>query len=349
MRRPEQPAAPTLNPSSQREWAYGAYYRAYVLQKDRSDVEPAARVLASLRDYLSEIRGSHPDDLEVQRLWRRTERLHGRTLIRLGDPAGRDVILGLVPVEAEKQQLFATVVGQEFVTDLCGDLSNVGMHDVAVALASELVEVSTSQSIRARRLGDLAAWRLQRAVTHRVAGIGAKAEADLTEARRTADAAVALWRELDGDGVGRSNALQWREARAVLASIAVEASAHGSADLEPAIRELHELLRQSLPVPRVETYLQVAFRIGRLGVAHVRLGDLDRGIAYLEHAWRSTGNACVRPWLAVDLAAALDVAAARRADGQRNRLRAFVTEAVRRLCPQRGPDDVVVRLLESYV
>jgi hypothetical protein len=272
----------------------------------------------------------------------RTERMYGRTLIRLGDPRGREAILSV----------FARVGGDtatseepedergHFLGDLTGDLTLIGAHDHAIELANRVVVAAHRPALRARRLGNLAAWHLQRAVERRAKEDVPGWSDDLNIAEARIAEALDTWESLDADV--HSHDLELREARAVHASITIERAALADADVNAAIAELRELLFVSLPTPRIETYLQVLYRIGRLGVAHLRQGSVARARAYLEHAWRSSGNAAIRPWLGLDLVEAIAVDESTKAAAD------FAHEALRRLTPQCGADYApVVRLSKA--
>jgi hypothetical protein len=324
----------TLRPDAEREWFYGAYYRAYVLQKDRADVGPAARVLARLRRRLR-LAGwvIGPDDL----LPARVERLYARTLIRLRNPAGRELLIRLFRTTARWPRDRPEI--NRFLSDFCADLTLIGLHDEAVTTAALVVGDAAQPDVSARRTGNLAAWHLQRAVSHRAARDIEAACTDLDRARELADEAVRTWETINRVRSTLTTRLQLREARAIRVSVVVERTAVGTSDLETAKEELHDLLGASLPVPRDETYLQVGYRIGRLGTVHLRSGDVTRARFYLEHAWRSSGNACVRPWLALDLLEALN------ADEDAEAKHVFASEAVARLTPQCGEDYPAVSAL----
>lgn len=344
----------TLRPAANYEWAFGAYYRAHVLQKNRADVEPAAYVLKILRDKLGD-EGYFDPDIAILRA--RAEHLYGRTLIRLGAREGRDILVDLyqkstrLPVDGRLDR---------FLSDLCGDLSNIGLHHEAITTTESLIGRAPDNDVRARRRGNLAAWYLQRAVAHRAGRRDAAAWSDLDAADREIEPAIQTWDEDDKRRPTRTTRLQLREALAVRASVTVERSAvpgYGGEEqtraMLDAADELRRLLAESLTPPRDETYLQVVYRIGRLGIYHIRtaahrdgtFAQLKRGRAYLEHAWRSTGNACVRPWLALDLLEALEVCAA--ADDPAA-VRDFALEAIDRLTPQCGSDyEAVTALAES--
>jgi hypothetical protein len=283
----------------------------------------------------------------------RVIRLRARTIIRLGDHRGRLLIVGLlgrlggatVVIEPEGADERA-----RFLSDLSGDLSLIGDHDSAIGLARSLVDVAPGGVRHAYRLGDLAAWHLQRAVARRPGDTPDAAIADLAEAEGIAELALEQWQRVPSTTFARLGA---REARAVRVSAIVERAAYEPVDLLGARHELHELLRQSLPLPRDESYLQVLYRIGRLGVTHLReaekeSGDsrrrrLDRARAYLAHAWRSSANASVRPWLALDLLDALS------ASDDEDAVKAFGREALERLEPQCGPTDPAVERIRAYL
>lgn len=327
----------TLRPDAQREWAYGAYYRAYVLQKDRADVAPSARVLSRLRERMESGEWVVGDD-ELFRA--RVERLYGRTLIRLGNPVGRELLVRLYEDTARWECRTDQI--DRFLSDLCAELTIIGLHDEAVVTAAALISDSLRPNVLARRLGNLAAWHLQRAVALRVSGRSDEARTDLETAEDLAREALITWKAFNGRRSTATTRLQMREARAIRVSVAVERTALDSADLTEALLELQALLRESLPVPRDETYLQVSYRIGRLGTAHLRRGSVRRGRYYLEHAWRSSGNACVRPWLALDLLEALQTDS-----DDENAVRAFATEALARLIPQCGNQYPAVEVIRQ--
>jgi hypothetical protein len=308
----------------------GAYYRARILTKDRADIEPAVRLLGELR---REVRGLNEQVLELQ-----IRRLHAHTLTRAGDPTGRDLILELLE-EVGGAKADAGGEAKElarFLDDLCADLTAVGAHDAAVSVAARLARRPVHPELRAIRMGNRAAWLLQRAVARRAEGDAVGAHADLDSAANAAGEAVAALPSRSG------GSLHAREARAVALSIAVERSALTIADsgLGASIAGLRELLIESLPIPRSDTFLQVGYRIGRLGIAHVRearrLAEdrravaIARGRAYLQLAWSSSGNACVRPWLALDLEEALA------AGGSEHQAKEFAHAAAARLAVQCG-------------
>lgn len=334
----QQKPPPTLRPDATREWAMGIYFRAYVLQKDRADVEPAARLFVHLRKMLND-----PDFDAPVMLAERTERLYGRTLIRLGNPDGRDLILNVFESVGGNTASFDQPDDQRgrFLSDLTSDLTLIGAHDHAIQLTERAVEAANRPEMSARRLGNLAAWHLQRAVERRARADVGGWESDLVTAEARVAEALDLWTSLDTHV--HPHALELREARAVRASIAVERAALERADVNAAMMELRELLRVSLPTPRAESYLQVLYRIGRLGVAHLRLGAAARARAYLEHAWRSSGNAAIRSWLALDLVEAIV------ADGDPDAAAEFADEAVRRFTPQCGSNYAPVVRLKTAV
>jgi hypothetical protein len=320
-----------------------------VLQKDRADVEAAAMLLAEIRRSSAFREISRNDLLRLRVL-----RIYARTLIRLRDRTGRKLILGLLARIGGASVVITRDPSQEerarFLSDLSGDLSVIGEHEAAIKLAQIVVGIASDPGRRAYRLGNAAAWHLQRAVSHRAAGEVAAALADLSEADELATFALKEWQRVPGGAFAR---LGVRETRAVAVSALVERAASEEVALDAARDELHDLLRHSLDPPRDESYLQVLYRIGRLGVVHLRLADeatgkererrLYRARAYLSHAWRSSGNACVRPWMALDLLEAI------RALQDEDALKSFALEAFERLEPQCGGADPAIARIKAHL
>ncbi len=305
---PPSRSVPTLRPDAQSEWLRGCLFRAYVLQKDRADVRPAAQLLRQVRAQLPPVTPEDTSFLSAQ-----AQRLHGRALIRLGSPDGRKLIFDLFEGIGGLDAFRDVDEGQRsrLLQDISLDLTVIGYHRQAVAAADLLAHADGVPATRARRLGNLASAHLQRAVAHRARGDACSALADLDQAQIAAREALDLWQV---NTAGPVQGLAIREVRAIALSACVERSWLTEVDLCPVVKDLHGLLRACLGLPRDETYIQVLYRIGRLGAAHLRLGvanprsaenHVSRARAYLEMAWRTSGNACVRPWLAAELLAAL--------------------------------------------
>lgn len=324
----------------------GAYYRARVLMKDRGEIEPALRLLGELSRQSSSPSGT---EVELQ-----IARLHAQALIRSGDERGRWLMLRLL-ADVGGAAADAGRTEREharFLDDLCSDLTAVGAHDEAIEIADRLAARRASPALKAVRLGNLAAWLLQRAVARRAEIDRTGASDDLGAAANVVAGALELHMRASVPKPPDAT-LHEREARAVALSIAVERSALEDVDLSSSMAGLRDLLRASLPVPRIDTHLQVGYRIGRLGVAHVRSARrLDepqrqraivRGRSYLQLAWASSGNACIRPWLALDLLEAHHATADEEASTR------LAEEALRRLTIQCGGEYPVVTRIRMAV
>ncbi|HLX32588.1 MAG TPA: hypothetical protein VKR79_07455 [Gaiellaceae bacterium] len=332
----------TLRPSAKHEWLVGAYYRAYALHKDNMRLPEALALLTDLRNRAE--READPESA----LRGRIERLHGQVLIRMKDPSGRQEIVNLfmrlggrnadAPHEAKEHA--------RLLSDLCRDLTLIGLHDEAVELATRIAERPVDRELHAFRLTNLAAWLLQRAVARRLEGKTGDASRDLDAAAEAATAAYDERLAAQGDR-RHDQSLELRECEAVRVSTAVERGAIEPGDLSETSRRLVSLLAQTPDFSAApETRLQIAYRVGRLGVAHVLSTasterDHQVGLAYLRYAWDFTHNQVARPWLPFYIAESLCM------HGSRDDGRAFAATALERLIPQAGPDYIISRRLQE--
>jgi len=287
------------------DWALGAYHRAYILTKSRRNVDAALRLLEQLYSMTEPARdGDLVDGATVFAL--RVQRRYGLALLRAGDPRGRDELLDLLARLGGRDADAPSNGGPlaRLLSDFCADLSNIACHEEAVEIAKRVAAREISAHREARRLGNVAAWMLQRAVYARLSGDADGAAPDLKDALVIARDAVRAHEKFVAAGAAYE-AMPFRESRAIELSVRSELVQLGEHDDELP-RELSELIAATERAESwEESYIQKAYRVGRLGVTHLQY-DRERDAAwrariYLQLAWDSLGNALMRPWLPVAL------------------------------------------------
>ena len=164
---PPSRSVPTLRPDAQSEWLRGCLFRAYVLQKDRADVRPAAQLL---RRSAPNSPRSPPKTPRFSA--RRHRGCTGRALIRLGSPDGRKLIFDLFEGIGGLDAFRDVDEGQRsrLLQDISLDLTVIGYHRQAVAAADLLAHADGVPATRARRLGNLASAHLR--TSRRASGAG---------------------------------------------------------------------------------------------------------------------------------------------------------------------------------
>ena len=324
----------TLRPNAWEQWLAGGYFRAYALHKDPRHLELAGNLL-------SDLEGQALQRIPEAVLTKRIRRLKGLVLIYRGNGRGREEILRVLddfggvgaPIGNEQKEL------ARFASDLSSSLSLIGEHDNAVMLIARIAgrQVEDPELV-ARRRSNHASWLNQRAVFHRAGGQKANARADLKLAAEEITDALAIRRNLQSQ-IDHDQSLEIRECRAIELSIRIESSALKQTDLQPEIAEMRALLNETPDFEAaVDTPLQLAYRVGRLGVAHMRTAasgsqrpqNLNRAQAFLRYAWEYSQHGPLRPWLALDLCEALSKA------GQRTAAKAIAEASLKRLDPQCG-------------
>jgi hypothetical protein len=337
----------TLCPNAWEQWLAGGYFRAYALHKDPRHLEAAGDLLIELE---KQARRKIPEAV----LTKRIRRLKGLVLIYRGNGRGREELLRLLadfggpgaPVGSKQKEL------ARFAADFSGSLSLIGEHDSAVMLIDRMAarQVEDLELVALRR-SNHASWLNQRAVFYRAAGKPAKARADLDLAADGIQAALDIRRGLKSQ-IDHDQSLEMRECRAIELSIRIERSALKATDLQPEIEEMRALLNETPDFEAaVDTPLQLAYRVGRLGVAHMRTKasrsqrpqNFNRAQAYLRYAWEYSHNGPLRPWLALDLCEALSKA------GQRSAAKAIANASLKRLVPQCGPSYPVNERLGKWL
>lgn len=323
----------TLRPDDWKAWIAGAYFRGYGLMKGGWLRE--ADALLSELDREAEER--IPDEVLTSRI----RRLHGEVLLGLNDARGRELILrvlddigGVNPSIGESEKERARLA-----SDLSRSLSAIGEHDKAILLMRHVCDrVVKDPELSALRWSNLASWYNQRAVVRRAQSDHERAADDLDAAKGHIDDAICRRDELRGV-LAHDQTLERRECRAVEVSIRIERSWFDASGLADAMEDLRTLLRETPDLDdTAETPLQLAFRVGRLGVAHLRVEavraardeNLARACAYLRYAWEYAQNVPLRPWLALDLCEGLTLR------GQHDEARAVAEASLRRLEPACG-------------
>jgi hypothetical protein len=262
-------------------------------------------LLHELFERTREDRGGERED-ERTVLAYRIQRLYALALIRSGDPEGRLLLL----------DLFETVGGidadaapeakplSRLLSDFCADLSNIGLHDEAVAIAQRMADRETSDEVHIRRTGNVAAWLLQRAVRERLSERPDAAKTDLRDAARLADLAIDAHRRRVEEGASYEE-YELREVKAISLAVRTELAAIDAVDAA-LIGDFRDFMRETERAKSwEETYLQKAYRTGRFGHAYMQRSASKsqrwRGRIYLQLAWDSLGNALTRHWLPVAL------------------------------------------------
>lgn len=275
----------------------------------------------------------------------RIKRLHGEVLLGLNEPRGRTLILealrnlgGVNASIGDKEKERARLA-----SDLARSLSSIGEHNEAILLMHNVcIRPVRDPELEALRWSNLASWYNQRAVVHRAAGDRKRARDDLEQAWVHINAALKRRGELKGE-LAHDQTLELRECRAVALSIRIERAWLEPSDLPTAKEDLRTLLQETPDFDNApETPLQLAFRVGRLGVANLRAklprAERDQAIAracaYLRYAWQYSQRVPLRPWLALDLCEALT------AHGELDEARSVAAAALARLeaaCPRNYP------------
>lgn len=326
----------TLRPEDWKAWLAGAYFRGYALMKGGR--------LREADELFRELQQRADEKIPGKVITSRIRRLHGEVLLGLSDARGRDLILrvlhdlgGVNPHidkgdDEDKERA-------RLASDLCRSLSSIGEHDKAILLMRRVCErVVKDPELEALRWSNLASWYNQRAVVWRAAEDRRRARDDLDfAAKHAADAIVR--RDQLKSVLAHDQSLERRECKAIELSIRIERSWLGAADLPDTVNELCDLLRETPDFDSAaETPLQLAYRVGRLGTAHmrekangaVRSTNLARASSYLRYAWEYSRNVPLRPWLALDLCSALE------ARHQHDDARVVAEASLRRLEPACG-------------
>lgn len=337
----------TLRPDDWKAWIAGAYFRGYGLMKGGRLREADA--------LLSELESFADKHIPKEVLGGRIKRLHGEVLLGLNEPRGRTLILevlrnlgGVNASIGEKEKERARLA-----SDLARSLSSIGEHDKAIRLMQNVCDRPVrDRELAALRWSNLASWYNQRAVVHRAAGDRERARADLDQADVHINAALERREELTGK-LAHDQTLELRECRAVALSIRIERAWLEPSDLPSATKDLRTLLQQTPDFDNApETPLQLAFRVGRLGVANLRAKSprseqgraIARACGYLRYAWEYSQRVPLRPWLALDLCEALTT------HGQLDEARSVAAAALARLeaaCPKNYPPSERLRELSG--